>query len=109
MAVMQLVKGTREPGESPLAGASRELTGEACIVAGAGANPQWASAAIAERQVWHFVPVTTQGVPDRFDFLTADVGGHLSQFGWWRLGDDPGPYWHYTFVRALHEIRDSHD
>ncbi|MFD2649565.1 NUDIX domain-containing protein [Devosia albogilva] len=109
LAGMQLVKGTLEPGETPLAGALRELTEEAGLLADPGAGPQWTSAALADGQIWHFVPVSISGVPDRFDFFTADDCGHLFRFGWWTLGKEPGPEWHEIFVRALREIHHRHE
>ncbi|UYO00341.1 MAG: NUDIX domain-containing protein [Devosia sp.] len=104
LAGWQLVKGTREPGESIAEGALRELAEESGIVGQAGAGTVWTSEHIAAGQVWHFVPVTVGDVPDRFSFHTLDDGGHRFDFFWWNLTASPGPEWHPFFVLALDEI-----
>ncbi len=100
----QLVKGTREADEPVEAGALRELAEESGLVGQVALGPQWASRDIVPDQIWHFVPVKADDVPENFDFFTLDDGGQLFSFFWWPLSAAPGPEWHEYFVRVLSEI-----
>ena len=106
LAGVQLVKGTREAGESVEAGALRELMEEAGV-AGTARRGLGASADIVAGQLWHFVLVETAPLPDDWIFDTADDGGRRFSFFWWPLTATPGPDWHDSFVRALGHIRAS--
>ena len=99
-AGMQLVKGTREPGESIVAGALRELAEEAGIKAVSGSFVA-SSSAIAPDQLWHFILVEVPNLPDHWSFDTLDDGGQRFEFFWWPLSSEPGPDWHPIFMRAL--------
>ena len=104
LAGVQLVKGTREPGEDIVAGALRELSEESGIISTSG-SLLGSSADIDDGQFWYFVEADCAEQPDRWDFFTADDGGHLFAFFWWRLDDQPGDDWHYASVNALTFIR----
>lgn len=105
LAGWQLVKGTREAGETVEAGALRELAEESGLFGSIASGPQWSSEHITPGQLWHFVPVAAPDMPDQFEFDTVDDGGHRFAFFWWRLTEPPGEEWHDYFVRSLAEIR----
>lgn len=105
VAGVQLVKGTRLSDEPVTAGALRELAEEsgitgALVIAGLGS-----STGIVPGQLWHFVHVAAESLPDRWSFWTADDGGRDFAFFWWPLSEEPGRDWHESFVRALKHIR----
>ena len=104
LAGVQLAKGTREDGEDVVAGALRELQEESGIASPFG-RLVGSSAAIDDGQFWHFVRVDCDEQPERWSFFTADDGGHLFEFFWWRLDDAPGDDWHYASVNALAFVR----
>jgi 8-oxo-dGTP pyrophosphatase MutT (NUDIX family) len=105
LAGVQLVKGTREPGESIAAGALRELAEESGITQARATIYLGGSANIAPGQLWHFLRVETGMLASRWSFATADDGGHLFSFFWWPLAARPGDDWHPIFVRALGHVR----
>ena len=105
-AGVQLVKGTREPGEAIVVGALRELAEEAGIAALSGRFVA-SSSAIAPDQLWHFVLVDTSDLPDQWSFDTLDDGGHRFDFFWWPLLADASADWHRWFVEALNVARKS--
>lgn len=105
LAGVQLVKGTREAGESVDAGALRELGEESGIAQATVVRDLGSSLSIAPDQLWHFLLVETGPRPAHWVHAAADDGGHLFAFFWWRLADEPGPDWHESFRRALHHIR----
>lgn len=102
----QLVKGMWEEGESAENASLRELAEEsgienATIVKSLGHLPFRGI-----RQHWHFylchVPVK---LPDNWTFFTQDGGGHLFDFFWHELKEQPGRGWHADFRRALTYLR----
>ena len=99
-AGVQLVKGTRDPGETIFAGALRELAEESGISATAGRFIA-SSSAIAPDQLWRFVLVDVPDLPDQWSFDTLDDGGHRFDFFWCPLFADPGADWHGDLFRAL--------
>jgi 8-oxo-dGTP pyrophosphatase MutT (NUDIX family) len=104
LAGVQLVKGTREAGESVAAGALRELEEESGI-SGRVIGTLGSSTGIMPDQLWHFVLVEAGALADSWSFDTADDGGHRFAFFWWPLQAQPGPDWHASFVLALGHIR----
>ncbi|MET3897132.1 ketosteroid isomerase-like protein/8-oxo-dGTP pyrophosphatase MutT (NUDIX family) [Devosia sp. UYZn731] len=107
LAGVQLVKGTREAGESVIAGALRELAEEAGIVEDVTGVVLCSSSAIALGQLWHFVLVETADLPEHWAFDTLDDGGHRFEFFWCTLDATPEREWHPDFVRALKLVRDA--
>ena len=105
LAGVQLVKGTREAGESIEGGALRELEEESGISAATVVLDLGSSSAIASGQLWHFLQVETGPLPSGWTHRTADDGGHLFEFFWWPLATDPDVDWHESFRRALDHIR----
>ena len=105
LAGMQLVKGTREAGESVFDGVLRELAEESGLVDATVSANLGSSSAIVEDQVWHFVKVEALGLGDQWTFETTDDGGQRFDFSWWPLIREPGPEWHESFVKALRYIR----
>lgn len=105
LAGVQLVKGTREAGESVEGGALRELEEESGIDAATVVRDLGSSPTIAPGQLWHFLQVETGPLPSRWTHLAADDGGHLFEFFWWPLAADPDADWHESFGRALNHIR----
>jgi len=105
LAGCQLVKGSIEPGESPAEAALRELYEEAGI---AGAHlvvdlGLWA--ANEELQVWSFhLCESVQPLPNAWSHRCADGGGHVFEFFWHPLADEPPDCWP-VFVRAVHAVR----
>ena len=104
LAGHQLVKGTLEAGETPAEAALRELAEEAGICGTASAD-LGSSADIDSGQIWHFVQVDTDVLPENWVFETADDGGHRFAFFWWSLQSEPGLDWNYAYARALGHIR----
>jgi 8-oxo-dGTP pyrophosphatase MutT (NUDIX family) len=103
LAGLQLVKGTREPGESVASGALREMREEAGVAAD---DPRvlCTTNGMAADQIWHFVLVSKGDLPDGWSFYCPDDGGHLFEFFWWNLWEAPGAEWHPIFERALDTI-----
>lgn len=104
LAGVQLAKGTLEDSEDVVAGALRELHEESGITSTSG-TMLGSSSAIDDGQFWHFVRVDCDDQPERWSFFTADEGGLLFEFFWWRLADAPGDDWHYASANALAFVR----
>jgi 8-oxo-dGTP pyrophosphatase MutT (NUDIX family) len=105
VAGIQLIKGTRDAGESVEAGALRELAEESGIADAGVMGDLGSSATIVPGQLWHFVAVETGDLPERWTFDTNDDGGRRFAFSWWPLASEPGADWHESFIRALHHVR----
>jgi len=104
LAGKQLVKGTIEHGEHVIAAALRELEEESGIVAYFADGPVWESHVISPGQIWHFVTLEAEALPDHFTHWATDDGGHLFSFFWQPLTEKPDADWHPIFLRALNEI-----
>lgn len=90
VAGAQLVKGTIEAGESPLAAARRELWEETGLVARSGLL-LGVSETIAEGEVWHFALLrVAPPVRETWQHHCADDGGHLFHCRWQMLSDPSG-------------------
>ena len=101
LAGKQIIKGTVEVGESPVAAALRELAEESGIANCLSAKLIGKSAAVASGQLWHFVLCETELLPDMWSFFTEDDGGHDFQFFWHPLDCELDAEWHPAFVRAI--------
>jgi len=101
LAGKQIVKGTIEVAEKPIAAAVRELAEESGIAESLSAKLIGKSDAITDGQVWHFVLVETEPLPETWSFFTEDDGGHNFQFFWQPLEYELDAEWHPVFVRAI--------
>lgn len=106
LAGKQLVKGTIEPGETPAQAAVRELAEEAGVTASGEGVTLGSDHSIDEGQVWHFVLLACDGLPDRWTHQTEDDGGHLFACSWHALADPMGPDWHSIFPRAMARVKE---
>lgn len=105
LAGIQIVKGGIEPAEDAGAAAVRELAEEAGITNALAVADLGASRDVAAGEVWHFIAVDTDPLPDEWVFHCADDGGHDFTFFWHRLDADATREWHPVFVAALDYIR----
>lgn len=105
LAGKQIVKGTIEVGEEPADAALRELAEESGIAKCLSAKPIGESAVIADGQLWHFVLCETEPLPDRWNFFTADDGGHEFRFFWQPLESKLDAEWRPVFVHAIAQIQ----
>jgi 8-oxo-dGTP pyrophosphatase MutT (NUDIX family) len=105
LAGKQLVKGTIEEGESLENACVRELLEESGIPATPGRFlGKWNSG--YEGQVWGFyLTVSSESLPDCWDFLTDDDCGHIFRFFWQRLDENPDSEWHQLFVGAINFLK----
>ncbi len=105
LAGNQLVKGTIERSELLEQACVRELEEES----GLSARPlellgEWESG--FDSQVWGFYLMEySEPLPDSWEYLTKDDGGHLFQFFWQPLHAELEGSWHSLFVGALSFIK----
>lgn len=108
----QLIKGTLEAGEQPENAVLRELAEES------GINRAIVVEKIGELEIdeveqhWHIFLCQPTGILlEEWSFFTTDDGGHIFQFFWHGLDEEPDETWHpvfknaLTFIRAWHQKR----
>lgn len=101
----QLVKGSIEPGEAPPETALRELFEEAGIADAHISDDLGLWDANAWAQVWSFQRCEpAQPLPELWSHYCADGGGHVFEFFWHPLAEDPTDAFP-VFVRAVQFIR----
>lgn len=105
LAGIQLVKGTVEPGEHVQDTALRELEEEAGISSAKILQDLAIWPADYEQQVWNFLLCETQTLPERWNHMASDDGGHRFEFFWHPLCEQPDNNWHDVYVRALQTIQ----
>lgn len=105
LAGLQLVKGTREPGESTSAAALRELAEEAGLE-GLALRPLglWQCALTGQTWAFHECQVA-DGLPEAWSHFCTDDSGHLFRFFWHPLASEPSDEWHPLFQGALAYLR----
>ena len=96
----QFVKGTIDPGEAPALAAARELREESGLVLPSTMRFLGATEIGTERLVWHFFHVSWPGLPEQWDHVTEDDGGHVFRFFWHRLDAPFDDDWHPLFPEA---------
>ncbi len=102
----QLVKGTVEAGESVAAAAVRELAEESGLANAVYRRDLGVWDEGPPDQVWHFCEMAiARALPDAWDHVTADDGGHRFAFWWHPLAEAPPPSCHALFVDALAYLR----
>jgi len=107
LAGFQLVKGTVETDELPLAAALRELYEEAGISEATFEQSLGVAKSNHQGQVWSFhVCKPHDDLPDTWIHRVSDDGGHDFRFFWQPLYDEPCEGWHKVFRWALGYIRD---
>lgn len=101
----QLVKGGIEPGESAAEAALRELFEESGIT-GARVIADFGSLEANDgQQVWSLQRCEPEKpLPDAWSHYCADGGGHVFQFFWQPLAEDPLDAYP-AFVKALQCVR----
>lgn len=104
-AGVQLVKGTVEAGEDIEVAGRRELFEEAGVEGLRLLGTLAMSSRIAPGQLWHFLLLSGDGLPENWTHHCADDGGHDFAFFWHRLADAPDENWHEIFKRALAHIK----
>lgn len=97
----QFVKGTIEPGESPIAAAARELREESGLAIASAMTFLGAHRIGPERQLWHFFRYAASGLPDAWQHATADDHGHIFSFFWHPLDMPLNQDWHPVFREAF--------
>lgn len=98
LAGTQLVKGTVDPGETPLTAAARELFEETGLRAKSGL-PLTDSNTIVPGEHWHFALIRVRApVPVEWSHKTNDDGGQVFRCGWLPL-NAPSPF-QGRFARA---------
>ncbi len=104
LAGIQMAKGTIEPEESSLEASERELREEAGITLQAKYQLlEWQSR--PDEPIWGIcVMEAGNGLPDKWDHYCEDDGGHLFQYFWHPLLQEPNSDWHPVFVDALGAI-----
>ena len=108
LAGIQLVKGTVEQGESVNDAAARELTEESGIQGATCARDLGTWEQCPSGQVWHFREMNVPGqLPDSWNHLTADDGGHVFAFKWHLVQEAPPPGCHPAFIAAFVFLRRS--
>ncbi|WMT86713.1 NUDIX domain-containing protein [Pelagibacterium sp. 26DY04] len=105
LAGVQVVKGTIEAGEDVEAAGRRELSEEAGVEGLPLLGTLAASYRIAPGQLWHFLLLSGEGLPERWAHHCADDGGHDFAFFWHRLDYSPDDRWHEIFKHALAHIK----
>ncbi len=97
----QLVKGTVEAGETIATAATRELAEESGIVDAVAVRDLGVWHRGPPGQVWHFCEMATSSLPNAWDHITDDDGGHRFAF-WWHPIAEPAPSsCHPLFADAL--------
>ncbi len=96
----QFVKGTIDAGEAPAQAAARELREESGLVVPSAMQFLGATEIGPERLVWHFFYVFLLGLPEQWDHVTEDDGGHVFHFFWHRLDAPFDDTWHPLFSEA---------
>ncbi|MEM9344939.1 MAG: NUDIX domain-containing protein [Pseudomonadota bacterium] len=90
LAGIQLAKGTRLQGESPWAGARRELFEESGVTVRATPTARLGPMRMPGGTLWHiFAAAPRSTLPDRWDHWVEDDGGHLFSFHWHPLTAPP--------------------
>ncbi|CAD5108386.1 hypothetical protein PSEWESI4_02671 [Pseudomonas carbonaria] len=106
LAGIQLVKGSIEPNESPVAAAVRELQEESGLRASAVLADLGTWVPGYGDQVWSFQLCEVQEpLPEGWSHRCADDGGHDFRFFWHPLDEVPTPQWHWVFREALVHVR----
>lgn len=101
----QFVKGTIEAGESPSAGALRELHEESGLEPVAELSYLGQASIGSPPVTWHFYALTVEHLPQAWDHQTEDDFGHVFSFFWHPLALDLDHHWHPIFHEALRTIR----
>lgn len=96
----QLVKGTIEANETPLAAAYRELQEESGIIVSQPMKSLGTAQIGAKGEVWHFFICELSGLPDTWDHQTTDDGGHIFSFFWHPLHAPLDDRWDPIFQQA---------
>lgn len=100
----QIVKGGIEAGETPEAAAEREMYEESGRFVRA--QRQLGMVTFGDlRQDWYFVLCDGSRLPDVWSHRTSDGSGHLFEFFWHRLSDEPAEDWHPVYADALRFIK----
>lgn len=105
LAGVQLVKGTMEAGEDIEAAGRRDLFEEAGVEGLPLPGMLAMSSRISPGQLWHFLLLSGDGLPEHWTHHCADDGGRDFAFFWHRLADAPDEDWHEIFKRALAHIK----
>lgn len=105
LAGLQIVKGGVEAGESLGTACERELAEEAGIAGVAGRRlGTWLPPEGPPAWGFHAMDLA-EALPDSWEFLTRDDGGHRFRFFWQPLDEPTGPGWHPVFAGAIDWIR----
>ncbi|WP_339617757.1 NUDIX domain-containing protein [uncultured Gilvimarinus sp.] len=105
LAGVQLAKGTVEPGETGLSAAERELWEEAGVRLKADRLLLEWQRRLGE-PVWGiYLMETVSDLPNQWEHFCEDDGGHVFQFFWHSLSQEPGVQWHAVFADALRAVR----
>ncbi len=106
LAGRQLIKGTIEPSEAPVAAALRELQEESGIADAHVARNLGLWRAGVHGQIWAcFLCLPATPPPDQWAYFTTDGGGHLFEFFWQPIDQPLDEQWHPVFVGAVNYIR----
>lgn len=106
LAGNQIIKGTIEAGEDPIAAALRELREESGIADAHAVQPLGIWQAGVHQQIWAFtLCASRQPLPDQWTHYTTDGGGHIFSFFWQPLTAPLDEQWHPVFVGAINFIR----
>lgn len=99
------MKGTIEPGESGVATAERELKEEAGITLKVEHQLlEWQRHPDEPKWTIYLMEAGDQ-LPERWDHYCNDDGGHVFEYFWHLLVEEPDQEWHEMFVDALTTIR----
>ena len=104
VAGRQLVKGGIEKGETPQQAALRELAEEAGIESATVLSTMDIFNVGPPEQVWYPVLCDAHAIPDQWEHLCHDDGGHIFRFFWHRFEEGTDETWHPIFRQAVDQI-----